>query len=118
MGGGSRRLRESKLRTRKDESGINPMDGLANLADVMLVLACGLMLSLIVHWNVDVGRTEKLVGLNDNTKLTEVKDAEQKKIADFRNGQGFEEMGTVFRDSATGKLYVVTDQESTEGVEK
>ena len=30
------------------------MDGMANLADVMLVFACGLILALIINWNVDV----------------------------------------------------------------
>jgi hypothetical protein len=36
---------------------INPIDGAANLADIMLVLACGLMLALIINWNVDIGGT-------------------------------------------------------------
>lgn len=106
-----RNFREGRLRIKRAESSFNPMDGMANLADVMLVLVCGLMLSLIIHWNVDVGRTEKLVGLSDDTKLTEVQDAERKTAADFKNGQGFEEMGVVYRDSATGKLYVVSKGE-------
>ena len=33
---------------------INPLDGLANLADVMLVFACGLMLALITYWNLSL----------------------------------------------------------------
>lgn len=102
------RLRDGRLRTKKEEIAFNPMDGMANLADVMLVLACGLMLSLIVHWNVDVGRAEKLVGLSDEIKLTEVSDTEEKTLLDLKDGQGFEEMGIVYRDSATGKLYVVS----------
>lgn len=107
----SDRLRTSRFRTKKSESAFNPMDGMANLADVMLVLACGLLLSLIVHWNVDVGRTEKLVGLSDETKLAEVEDAEKKAIEDLKDGKGFEEMGTVYRDPATGKLYVISRDE-------
>lgn len=105
------RLRQGRLRMKQDENGFNPMDGMANLADVMLVLACGLMLSLIINWNVNVGRTEKLVGLSDDTKLTEVNDAETKAADALKGGQGFEEMGVVYRDSATGKLYVVSKGE-------
>jgi len=105
------RLRQGRLRMKQQESGFNPMDGMGNLADVMLVLACGLMLSLIINWNVDVGRTEKLIGLSDDTQLSEVNEAEQKKAEDLQNGQGFEEMGVVYRDSATGKLYVVSKGE-------
>lgn len=33
---------------------VNPMEGVANLADVMLVLAVGMMLALVVAWNVDI----------------------------------------------------------------
>ncbi len=105
------RFRTGRLRTKKQEDSFNPMDGTANLADVMLVLACGLLLSLITHWNVDVGRTEKLVGLSEKTRLTEVEDAEKTEIEDLKGGQGFEEMGIVYRDSATGKLYVISKGE-------
>ena len=104
-------FREGRLRIKREESSFNPMDGMANLADVMLVLACGLMLSLIIHWNVDVGRTEKLVGLSSDVELTEVQDAEQKAAEDFKNGSGLEEMGVVYRDSVTGKLYVLSKGE-------
>lgn len=33
---------------------VNPMEGVANLADVMLVLAVGMMLAPVVAWNVDI----------------------------------------------------------------
>jgi hypothetical protein len=33
---------------------VNPMEDVANLADVMLVLAVGMMLALVVAWNVDI----------------------------------------------------------------
>ncbi len=36
------------------ESTVNPMDGLGNLADAMLVLAVGIMLALILNWKVDI----------------------------------------------------------------
>ena len=44
-----------KLRREEAESeDVNPMEGVANLADVMLVLAVGMMLALVVAWNVDI----------------------------------------------------------------
>lgn len=36
-----------------DES-VDPMNYVSNLSDAMLVLAVGMMLALIVHWNVDI----------------------------------------------------------------
>ena len=36
------------------ESVVNPMEGLGNLADAMLVLAVGIMLALILNWKLDV----------------------------------------------------------------
>ena len=39
------RLRERRIR--EEDPGVNPMDGLGNLADAMLVLAVGIMLALI-----------------------------------------------------------------------
>jgi len=36
------------------ETTANPMDGLGNLADAMLVLAVGIMLALILNWKVDI----------------------------------------------------------------
>ena len=46
------RLRQR--RTREAEAAVNPMDGLGNLADAMLVLAVGIMLALIINWKVDI----------------------------------------------------------------
>ena len=36
-----------------DES-VDPMNYVSNLSDAMLVLAVGMVLALIVHWNVDI----------------------------------------------------------------
>ena len=50
-----------RLRVVRKKESFNPMDGMANLADVMLVFACGLLIALIASWNVDInsaGQTE------------------------------------------------------------
>ena len=36
---------------------VDAMSGLANLSDVMLVFACGLMAAIILNWNVDLSKT-------------------------------------------------------------
>ncbi len=46
------------LRRKKVHQDENPLEMMANLMDVMLVFACGLMLALIVNWNVDLGGQE------------------------------------------------------------
>lgn len=103
------KLRRSPLRRQKDEESVNPMDGLANLADVMLVLACGLMLALIINWNVDVGPTETLTGLDQGMEITESGSSTEEE--DFLEDQAaMEEMGIVYKDPTTGKLYMVTKE--------
>lgn len=85
---------------------INPMDGVANLADVMLVFACGLMLALITYWNVDVASTTApTVDVVPGVELTEeISDADssQEQTPDL---EGLEQYGMLYRDPVTGKLY-------------
>ena len=55
--------KKGRLRVGKKDEDFNPMEGMANLADVMLVFACGLILALIINWNVDmttIGQTEEV----------------------------------------------------------
>ncbi len=84
------------------EEEISPMDGVSNLADVMLVFACGLMLALITHWNVDLMVT-------DISNMQEVSEE-----VDIMNGassesseSGFNELGMAYTDPETGKVYVI-----------
>jgi hypothetical protein len=81
------------------------MEGVANLADCMLVLACGLMLSLIVSWNLDLAVDEPL----NDTPLSAVEELEstQRQPEDTA---GYEQMGVVYKDPATGELYMIMDK--------
>ena len=54
-----RRLSARSLRSRSDDAPVNPMDSISNLADAMLVLAVGIMLALIINWNVDIPRPDR-----------------------------------------------------------
>jgi hypothetical protein len=104
-----RSLRAGRLRRSRYHDDINPMDGLANLADVMLVLACGLMLSLIVAWNVDIGRSEKLVGVDQGSALTEFNTQQSENANSTADQKSYEEYGVVYRDPVTGKLFMAVD---------
>ena len=89
---------------------VNPMDGVANLADVMLVFACGIMLALITYWNVDVSGVTGSVQVDPGQEITEDIGGfgQQENEAEPSDTQ-YEEYGKVYRDPATGKLYMVTE---------
>jgi hypothetical protein len=95
-----------------DES-VNPMDGVANLADVMLVLACGLMLALIINWNVDVSITSAKSDAPVATPaLTEIESGASGEETPLDDETEYEELDVaVYRDPATGKLYMVERNE-------
>jgi hypothetical protein len=81
------------------------LDGVANLADVMLVLACGLLLALVINWNVDITSSKQ----NDSS-ADEIKTEMEFSGNDDENldsDTNYEELGTVYRDPATGKLYLI-----------
>ncbi|MDR2357584.1 MAG: DUF2149 domain-containing protein [Oscillospiraceae bacterium] len=88
------------------DDGLNPTDGLSNLADVMLVFACGLMLALVINWNVDISPKEN--GAADEfARDTEVAGGGSVELdADAQYEQIGE--GVLYRDVATGKTYLVT----------
>jgi hypothetical protein len=106
----SKRFGRGKLNLTED---VNPMEGLINLADVMLVLAAGLLLALIINWNIDIGETAS--GSVPVTQGQEVSGMEG--IGNENDGdkpidyQEYEKMGTVYKDPSTGKLYMVTSDE-------
>ena len=107
-----RRSGSGRLNTQSDfeNESINPMDGVANLADVMLVFACGLMLALIINWNVDVGATVQKAEIDTSNPVESVEGLENGEEPDLAQTDGYESYGTVYRDTKTGALYVVTDK--------
>lgn len=89
------------------DSEVNPMDGLANLADVMLVFACGIMLALIINWNVDVGSfISDSVQMEKGQEVSDVENLGEGEGILSEDGQ-YEEMGVVYKDPVTGNLYMV-----------
>ena len=83
------------------ESEGSPMESIANIVDVMLVFACGLLLALVMVWNVDIGldRPE-----NDMYEVSDVVAGSENV-----NKDNLQEAGRVYKDPDTGNLYFVEE---------
>lgn len=84
------------------ESEGSPMESIANIVDVMLVFACGLLLALVTVWNVDIGLDRP-----DNNNMYEVSDVVEDSQSVSKDN--LQEAGKVYRDPATGNLYFIEE---------
>lgn len=100
-------LRSKRLRAPEE---VNPLEGAINIVDAMLVFACGLMLALVIHWNVDLDQMGERVDLNRGQEVTQDQDVRNNLIETQEQGGLYEKMGTVYKDPATGHLFMLTDQ--------
>ena len=75
---------------------VDAMSGLANLSDVMLVFACGLM-AAVSKPRVEILQREQMQELDNAEEMEQ----------DIQSSSSFEQKGTVYEDPETGKLYVV-----------
>ena len=108
-----KRLLRSKLSAREEDAAVNPMDGVANLADVMLVLVVGFMLALIINWNLDVGAITHLQqdeqapesAIEFDGDYIEELDSDLEDI----DSKSMEKLGSVYFDEETGKYYIIVD---------
>lgn len=108
MDGGLRNRRPSGLRIKED---VNPLEGVINVADIMLVFACGLMLALAVYWNIDLGPLGERVDLHKGQEVTETPEIRDDLVESQDRGKLYERVGTVYKDPATGQLFMLTDGE-------
>lgn len=108
MNGGLRSRKYGKPRAFED---VNPLEGVVNIVDVMLVFACGLMLALAVYWNIDLGPIGDRVDLQQGREVTESLDLRSDLFETQGQGELYEKMGTVYKDPRTGQLFMLTDKE-------
>ena len=124
--------RRRRRRERFSEESVDPMNYVSNLSDAMLVLAVGMMLALIVHWNVDIstgGRSSEITmsGICDLSKRTVAaegqggqsaidrddalsftpEELEQMDSTEGETDEGMEKLGEVYYDAETGKYYII-----------
>lgn len=92
----------------------NPMAGVSNLVDAMLVLAVGIMLALIINWNIDVSQATTATQIDEDS-MTEITDdfdsVSEDDLTEELGEQGLEEAGKVYVDQDTGKMYLVVPNE-------
>lgn len=95
-------LRGGHLRSKDDA---DPMASVANIADIMLVFACGLMMALVTVWNIDFTPLSEL-----QDKQLEAIDTPEDMPEDMTDaGNAYVEKGMVYQDPKTGKYYMVTE---------
>lgn len=103
-----RMVRKKQRRRQRVEE--DPMAGTANLVDAMLVIAVGFLVFVIISWNMTAMITDDSNPIQEAQKTTEVDQGQQlNETPDTSNssGQGYTEMGKVYKDPATGKLIMV-----------
>jgi len=86
--------------TRSAKEEVNPMEGLSNMSDVMLCLAVGIMMALIMHWNVDI------TSVNDVKELKNAENMNNKQVEKVENNSGLQKKGVVYQDPKTHKYYI------------
>lgn len=91
-----------KQRGRED---VDPMASMGNVGDIMLVFACGLMVALVLAWNVDLAQFAE-VQMDEELNQDDVTQMNEQL---YGEGNAFKEMGTVYQDPATGKFYLVEE---------
>ena len=118
--------RGRRTRRRFAEEEVNPMNSISTLSDAMLVLAVGIMLALIVHWNVDIstsggtmsdsGQSYAADGEGGNSAIDRDSavnfsqdELDNMQSQDELNSSdtGMEKLGEVYYDAATGQYYIV-----------
>lgn len=90
--------------SRFDSQDEEPLGPLANLVDIMLVFACGLIAALVASQG----------GLNEHfiqagTKVEKGREIPKMPSNIGQSGSGYESVGQVYRDSKSGKLILIDD---------
>jgi len=67
-----------------------------------------LMLALAINWNIDLGVGQR-VDLEKGQEVTDNPEIRDDLIETQGAGKLYERMGTVYKDPATGQLFMLTD---------
>ena len=106
------RRRKGKFLNQGEE---DPMAGTSNLVDAMLVIAVGLLIFVVISWNMqsvvfqDSQQQPIEQSSPDVTEVSEGQALNETPDTSNSSGQGYMEMGTVYKDPSTGKLIMVED---------
>lgn len=67
------------------------MESVVNLIDIMLIFACGLMVSIVALWNIDLQAADQINQTKNNS---------------------YQDMGRAYEDPETHKMYIIKPAES------
>jgi hypothetical protein len=115
-----KRLMGGRLSSQNTVESVNPMDSLSNLSDLMIVLAVGIMLALVMNWNVDIGATAFVsigtgVGVEGGAGTDEALAFSGDSMEEVGSGAAaidsgeMGRLGSVFYGEETGSYYIVVD---------
>ena len=104
-----------KSKKRFSEGEEDPMAGTSNLVDVMLVIAVGLLIFVVISWNMQSvvfseNQNQQQAIDQSSPSVTEVSEGQtlnDTPESSDSSGQGYMEMGKVYKDPFTGKLIMV-----------
>jgi len=110
-------LRRNNHRGRRSRTEEDPMAGISNLTDVMLVIAIGFLVFIVMSWNMqdvvfsDKTPEEKQEEMQTMKKIVELTQGEEilDPTATEGSGQGYIDMGRVYKDPETGKMIMISD---------
>ena len=106
-----------KCKKRFSEGEEDPMAGTSNLVDAMLVIAVGLLVFLVLSWNMqsivfnenmDEQQKQKVMNaIKEVSELDQGQELNETPDLSRSSGSGYSEMGKVYKDKKTGKLIMV-----------
>ena len=109
-------LRKRRRRLFGDHLEEDPMAGSANLVDAMLVLSVGFLIFIVLSWNMqsvvfsDMSAQERqdtMEAMKKAVELTQGDELNNTPQTSSGSGQGYVELGQVYKDPKTGKLIMV-----------
>ncbi len=96
----------------------DPMAGTSNLVDAMLVIAVGLLVFLVISWNMQgvvfdtemtpEERKNQMEKIKQVTEMEQGQELEDTPEVQDQSGEGYTQMGTIYKDTETGKLIMIT----------
>ena len=109
-------VRRKQRRRRASDDDIDPMAGTTNLVDAMLFLALGFLIFVVISWNMqsvifsDMSQDQKQAVMESMKQVSEVTQGQELNDTpdtSQSSGQGFTELGKVYKDPSSGKLIMV-----------
>ena len=109
-------VRRKQRRRKSSDDDIDPMAGTTNLVDAMLVLALGFLIFVVISWNMqsvifsDMSQDQKQAVMESMKQVSEVTQGQELNDTpdtSQSSGQGFTELGKVYKDPSSGILIMV-----------